>query len=50
MLRAMALALRAPSRRTFEVALLYLIRRDNLSSKEGTKIHHYLASSLTIGR
>ena len=48
MLRALALALRAPSRRTLEVALLYLIRRDNPSSKEGIKIHHYSGSSPTI--
>src|SRR5215468_8869010 len=48
MLRAVALALRAPSRRTLEVALLYLIRRDNPSSKEGIKIHHYSGSSPTI--
>jgi hypothetical protein len=48
MLRAVALALRAPSRRTLEVALLYLIRRDNPSSKEGIKIHHYSGSSPTF--
>ena len=37
MLRAVALALRSSSRRTLEVALLYLIRRDNPSSEEGIK-------------
>jgi hypothetical protein len=36
------------SRRTLEVALLYLIRRDNPSSKEGIKVHHYSDSSPTI--
>jgi hypothetical protein len=30
-----------PSRRTLEVALLYLIRRDKPSSEEGITIHYY---------
>ena len=33
--------LTSPSRRTLEVAMLYLIRRDNPSSEEGIRIHHY---------
>ena len=40
--------LTSPSRRPLEVALHYLIRRDNPSSKEGIKIHHYSGSSPTI--